>query len=381
MLNICEYKIRLRFFSEKKTFVLNLFSKMKKQEGIRKMIIDGLQRKIDVHTLSTSLNVSLRTIRRVKAKGTPKRSAGSGRKGKLTTAQKTKITKTLKNRKGASLRKLVKEFHQKGENISRTSIQRYVHKQPWGTSRVLHKKPKLSQKNINDRKSFYQHLTSKYCILNPITGLSTLNKILFTDEAPVFLHPRPNKQNYRVYSEHSEASQYKQWKGEGSKLVVAAGVSASGFTDLYIFPPNQVLNSNFYIDELLPFYQSQIKKLYKSNWRDVFLQEDGATPHRSKVVNKWKSEKWKSKLFSYDENMHWIWPGNSPDLNPIENVWPLLQNCVFDDPVPQNMEQLRLKIVERWTEIQRSESHTNLIESFVQRLRLCRDFQGDITPY
>ena len=34
-----------------------------------------------------------------------------------------------------------------------------------------------------------------------------------------------------------------------------------------------------------------------------------------------------------------LWPGNSPDLNPIENFWPILQDSVHQEPKPNNLHE------------------------------------------
>lgn len=58
--------------------------------------------------------------------------------------------------------------------------------------------------------------------------------------------------------------------------------------------------------------------------RHWVLQQDGCTAHNSAVatINKWNAAKHTSVTLLKE------WPGNSPDLNPIENVWPYINDRV-----------------------------------------------------
>ena len=73
--------------------------------------------------------------------------------------------------------------------------------------------------------------------------------------------------------------------------------------------------------------------------RCTHFQRDGAPCHQTKAVKKW-----------LDDNGFQIlgpWPGNSPDLNPIENCWVILKQKVAARN-PSSLSHLKLGVKEIW---------------------------------
>jgi hypothetical protein len=103
-----------------------------------------------------------------------------------------------------------------------------------------------------------------------------------------------------------------------------------------------------------------------------FLQ-DGAPCHRSKVVSAWFKER---------PNIHLIdWPGNSPDLNPIENAWAWMKDQLQDIKIT-SIPQLQTEILRLWTlKMDDSAYLKSLVESMPRRLQAVLDNGGNATKY
>jgi hypothetical protein len=86
------------------------------------------------------------------------------------------------------------------------------------------------------------------------------------------------------------------------------------------------------LDDKLEFFMHQ-------HGTSHFLQ-DGAPCHKSKIVTQWFNERPNIILIK--------WPGNSPDLNPIKNVWRWMK-AKLRDSTAKNMEEWRREITELWT--------------------------------
>jgi len=70
----------------------------------------------------------------------------------------------------------------------------------------------------------------------------------------------------------------------------------------------------------------------------------------------------------HENSIHVIdWPSNSPDLNPIENMWQIMKNNV-EKRMPQNTDELMRFMVEEWDAIPQ-EVVNNLVSSMQSRCK------------
>ena len=103
------------------------------------------------------------------------------------------------------------------------------------------------------------------------------------------------------------------------------GISQRGKTPLFYF--TNIMDGPFYVrileNQLLPAAQN----MYERNWR---LQQDNDPKYTSCVAKEFIAE---NGICVMD------WPSNSPDLNPIENMWQIMKDNVKKQ-MPQNIDEL-----------------------------------------
>jgi hypothetical protein len=117
--------------------------------------------------------------------------------------------------------------------------------------------------------------------------------------------------------------------------MIWGAMSAFGRAGLWFMPPNSTINGTAYLQilqEKLPTFMSVHGTHY--------FQQDGAPCHGAGIVMDW--------LRISGIKVLGPWPGNSPDLNVIENVWHLLKRKVAEKN-PTSAEDLKKKTIQVWT--------------------------------
>ena len=103
----------------------------------------------------------------------------------------------------------------------------------------------------------------------------------------------------------------------------------------------------------------------------MFFQMDNDSKHTSNVMAKWLKDN-KVKVLE--------WPTQSPDLNPIENVWAELKRCVRARR-PTNLTPLHQLCQEEWAKIHPTYCGKLVEGSYPKRLTQVKQFKGNATKY
>lgn len=128
-----------------------------------------------------------------------------------------------------------------------------------------------------------------------------------------------------------------------------------------------------------PKYINILKHAFLGSLRDwdkevheVILQQDNDPKHKAHITEEWLDEKGIQVL---------PWPPQSPDQNPIENLWEVVKDQVRQrNPLPRNKNELWEALVEEWEKIPLAVVR-HLYHSIPSRIEALKKAKGGHTKY
>ncbi len=135
--------------------------------------------------------------------------------------------------------------------------------------------------------------------------------------------------------------------------MIWAAMSSAGVGPLCFL--KSTVNAAIYQEILEHFMLPSADKLYGD--ADFIFQQDLAPAHTAKGTKSWFNDHGVTVL---------DWPANSPDLNPIENIWGIVKRKMRDTR-PNNADDLKATVKETWASIPPQQCH-KLITSMPRRI-------------
>uniref|UniRef100_A0A8L0DSZ3 Tc1-like transposase DDE domain-containing protein n=1 Tax=Oncorhynchus mykiss TaxID=8022 RepID=A0A8L0DSZ3_ONCMY len=263
-------------------------------------------------------------VRKYKHHGTTQPSGRSGRRRFLSPREERTLVRKVQINLRTTAKDLVKMLEETRTKVSICTVNRvlYQHNLKGHSAR---KKPLLQNHHKNP------DYGDKDCTF--------WRNVLWSDKTKIELFGQ-NDHRY-VWRKKGEACNLKNTipiVKHGGGRIMLWGCFAAGRTGA-LHKIDGIMRKDSHVDILKQHLKTSVRKL-KLGHKWVF-QMDNDPKHTSKVVVKWLKDK-KVKLLE--------WPSQSPDLNPIDNLWTELKKCARARR-PTNLTQLHQLCQEEWAKI------------------------------
>lgn len=331
------------------------------KDYIKEMLEEG----ITTRNIASKLKISQSSVQRLRKKcGNTLKTEVGGRPKKLSGTDGRRIIKYLTSGEAKSTANAAKILQRDtGKIVSRWTVQRKLKDQNFQAIEKK-KKPLLSKKNIKARLNFakkYEHYTEE-----------DWRKVIWSDETKINRYTTDGRQwSWKREGEPLTQKDFIQTvKHGGGNIKIWGCFTAFGVGSLQKIDGN--MNKIMYLDILKSKLKETIENMpYPIN--EVIFQQDNDPKHTAKVVKKWLHEQ-DFKLLE--------WPAQSPDLNPIENLWALLKKGLannYDSP-PSSLPVLYDRVQEQWYNLS-LDLCEKLVKSMSNRLQAVIKAKGLWTKY
>jgi len=279
-----------------------------------------------------------------------------GRPTKITRTVQREIRQQMVNQQRRSTRYMAHRMRrQQIANVSYRTVQRAAHNmglQPYHIRYQPNITPAIAQRRIA-----YSHAYAQ----------QDWRVVVFCDEKKFQLFKRGHSRNDVVWSFSPTQIEPRRLVRNAPSVTVWAGISYNGKTALHFY--RGTVDSAYYIQILQTTLIPSAQRLYhRHHWT---LLHDGATAHIAAATRQWMDAQHISYIPPID------YPSNSPDFNPIENIWSILNEKIQARRL-RTTDGLRTAIQEEWNNLDINVIRKT-IDSIPARLLLCIERQGAYT--
>lgn len=194
-------------------------------------------------------------------------------------------------------------------------------------------------------------------------------QVLFSDESVFSISANATHVRRRVNERYHPDCVVRTVKHPESVMVWGC-FSYYGPGRLSIIPKGTTVNAQRYLQILQNSMLPSARDLFQG--QEYIFQDDGAPCHRAKVVKAWLKDR---KVKTMED-----WPGQSPDINPIENLWNIMKKLV-NKCKPTSRIKLIEAVIQSWNHVVSREILENLVESMPRRIDAVICAKGNVTKY
>ena len=332
-------------------------------QDIRKCVVELHNKGNGYRKISSTLNVPISSVRNIIVKfrndGTTANRARTGRNRKLTERDVRSCMKIVNKDPKITSKELQSHLASTGKTVDVSTVRRYLNREGLH-GRVPRMKPLLKPIHKEKRLEFARkHIDATQ---------AELNNILWSDETKLELFGVND--NRFVWRKSGEALLEKNTlptvKHGGGSIMLWGCFAAAGTGNISVI--EGIMNSEGYQHILTDNVKQSARKLHLG--RAFVFQQDNDPKHTSKSTQKY---------FATQKLRVLEWPSQSPDLNPIENLWRELKRRVHKRR-PSNIEELKTFAMEEWRKIP-TKTCQHLVETYKKRLSAIIAPKGGHTKY
>lgn len=289
-----------------------------------------------------------------------------------------KIGQICNQSRWAPRRVLLEKVKEAGVEITDRTLRRRIKELGFQCCRPA-KKPRLTERMIRARLEWakaHQDWTSEdwkkvfrrfFCVQSLLFCL--LIQVCFSDESTFQILTDKSTFIRRKKGERFNPDCVSVRVKHPTSIMVWSVISGKGTGRLYIV--QGTMRQDQYQQVLEKRLLPQMREWFP-NGEDCTFMHDSAPCHKAKSVTKYLAQKNVKVL---------PWPGNSPDLNPFENLWAILKRKMAET-VMTNKEQLIARLIQVWHhDPEIKQNAINCIRSMPCRIKAVIKAKGNITKY